>query len=186
MTRIRLATLLIAAGMAATMAPATAQTDTAPKGAMATKSLSKSDREFLLKATQGARYEIESSKLAARKAANPEVKRYADMLVRQHTSAMEELKAMGVSKPLRLPLNMSDGQKAQFAALQKLDAAEFDAKYLQLVGVEEHRLDIDMFQKQIEEGRDPEVKAFATKMLPTLKTHLATAEKLGGTAATSK
>jgi putative membrane protein len=188
MIRIRFATLAfaLAAGLAALAAPATAQTGTAPKEAMSSKSLSKSDRDFLIKATHGGLYEIEASKLAIEKSRNAEVKRYAEMLVRHHTSASEELKAMGIAKPLRLPLNMSDGQKTQFNALKKLDGAEFDTDYIQKVGVEGHRIDIELFEKEIEEGRDPQVKAFASKMLPTLKSHLAAAEKLGGATPAAK
>ena len=88
------------------------------------------------------------------------------MLVKDHTAASEELKAIAQSLPLRLPRNMPDGEKAEFNKMTKMDAAEFDQNYMKVVGIEHHRTDIAMFEERVEKAEQPKVKAFATKTLP--------------------
>lgn len=174
--RPRLASLLIAAalagGFAGTVTAVHAQT-------LESKSLSEDDREFMLKAAGGGLFEIEASKMAIKKSQNAEIKRFAALLVKDHTAASEELKAIAQALPLRLPRNMPDGEKAELNKLSKLGAAEFDERYMKIVGFDHHRTDIAMFEERAEKGEQPKVKAFAAKTLPKLRTHLATAEKIG-------
>jgi putative membrane protein len=44
----------------------------------------------------------------------------------------------------------------------------------------DHRKDVSEFEKQSTKGTDPDLKAFATKTLPTLREHLQMAESLPG------
>ena len=48
----------------------------------------------------------------------------------------------------------------------------------------DHRKDVSEFEKQSTRGGDADLKAFATKTLPTLKEHLQMAESLPGAKAT--
>lgn len=179
MKHIRIASLLVVAGMAGTCAASSlAQSAEAPKKVMASKTLSKNDREFMLKAAGGGLYEVEVSRLALQKAQSPDVKKYADMLVKHHTKANDELKVLATAKPLRLPSAMPDGKKAKMDALAKKSGAEFDRDYVTMVGVDDHRADIELFEEEIKTGRDTEVKAFAVRTLPVLKQHLAGAEAM--------
>ena len=43
--------------------------------------------------------------------------------------------------------------------------------------VKDHRTDVAEFKKEAASGKDPEVKAFASKTLPTLEEHLKLAEQ---------
>ena len=172
----RLAALLVAAalagGFAATVTAVHAQT-------LEAKSLSEDDREFMLKAAGGGLFEIEASKMAANKSQNAEIKRYAAMLVKDHTAASEELKAIAQALPLRLPRNMPDGEKAELNKMSKMNAAEFDENYMKVVAFDHHDTDIKMYEERAEKGEQPKVKAFAIKMLPKLKAHHAAAQKIG-------
>jgi putative membrane protein len=52
--------------------------------------------------------------------------------------------------------------------------------------VSDHKQDVAAFRRESTSGKDPEVKAWATKMLPTLEDHLReaeTARKTGKTGA---
>ncbi|MGI4776999.1 MAG: DUF4142 domain-containing protein [Janthinobacterium lividum] len=179
----RLASLLLLTGAAAafaggTLAQTAANATVAGKDVMASKSLSSDDREFMIKAAGNNLYEIEVSKLAAEKSQNAEIKRYAATLVRDHTAAKEELRTIAVAKPLRIPDDMPDGKKVQLKMFADATPAEFDEKYLKMVGLEEHRTDIELFETQVEKGKDAQLKAFVAKTLPKLKMHLVAAEKL--------
>ena len=43
--------------------------------------------------------------------------------------------------------------------------------------VDDHKKDVADFKKEASSGKDPEVKAFAAKTLPTLQEHLQMAQK---------
>ncbi|HUD33268.1 MAG TPA: DUF4142 domain-containing protein [Variovorax sp.] len=173
----RLASLLIAAALAGGFAGAV--TTAVHAQTLEAKSLSEDDREFMLKAAGGGLFEIEASKMAAKKSQNAEIKRYAAMLVKDHTAASEELKAIAQSLPLRLPRNMPDGEKAELNKMSKMNAAEFDENYMKVVAFDHHETDIKMYEERAEKAEQPKVKAFAAKTLPRLKAHLAAAEKIG-------
>lgn len=184
----KLASLLFVAGAAAafaggasaqTAAQSAANATVGGKDVMASKSLSSDDREFMINAAGNNLYEIEVSKLAAKKSQSAAIKRYAATLVRDHTAVKEELRTIAVAKPLRIPDDMPDGKKVQLKTFTKATPAEFDEKFVKMVGIEEHQTDIKLFEEQIEKGADPQLKAFAVKTLPKLKMHLAAAEKLG-------
>ncbi|MGJ7578881.1 DUF4142 domain-containing protein [Variovorax sp. RHLX14] len=178
--------LFVAALAGASVTGAVAQTSAVGgKDVMASKSLSDEDREFMIKAAGGGLFEIEASKMAAVKSQNADVKRYAAMLVKDHTAASETLKTIAVAKPLRLPLDMPDGKKADLNMLSKSTPAEFDEKYIKIVGLDDHKADIKLFEAAVAKGKDPQVKDFAAKTLPKLRAHLAAAEKLAAASGAS-
>ena len=186
MNTMKIASLLLVTGAASAFAggsfaqPAAnaATAAVAGKDVMASKSLSTDDRDFMIKAAGNGLYQIEVSKMAAGKSQNAAIKRYAATLVRDHTAASEALKTIAVAKPLRIPDDMPDGKKAQLNMFLKSTPAEFDEKYVKLVGIESHEDEIKLFEAQVKKGQDPQVKGFASKMLPKLKSHLAAARKL--------
>jgi putative membrane protein len=61
--------------------------------------------------------------------------------------------------------------------MQKKDAKKFDREYMEHM-VKEHKKDVSEFEKQARNAKDPDVKAFASKTLPTLKEHLAMAQQI--------
>jgi len=63
--------------------------------------------------------------------------------------------------------------------LSALSGAEFDREYGKMM-LSDHRKDVSEFEKQSTRATDPDLKAFATKTLPTLKEHLQMAESLPG------
>jgi putative membrane protein len=59
--------------------------------------------------------------------------------------------------------------------LSKLSGAQFDRAYMQDM-VKDHEEDVAEFQREANNGSDPDVKAFAGKTLPTLQSHLQSAQ----------
>ncbi|MEJ7711703.1 MAG: DUF4142 domain-containing protein [Pyrinomonadaceae bacterium] len=56
------------------------------------------DRKFIMEATMGGMKEVESGRVAATKATNPEVKKFAEMMVDEHSKVNDELKTLAASK----------------------------------------------------------------------------------------
>ena len=121
-------------------------------------------------AAQGGMAEVELGKVAATKAKDPEVKKFAQMMVTDHTKANAELKALAAKKNFQLPTDLGT-HKSKLDSMSKLSGAEFDQEYVDNM-VDDHEDDVAAFQKMADSGTDPDVKAFAAKCLPVLKKHL--------------
>ena len=99
-----------------------------------------------------------------------------------HARAGAELKAIAQRKGIQLPANVDSRQRSELDKLAKLSGAAFDKEYMSAM-VKDHETDVQDFETQAKQGRDPDIKAFANKTLPVLKQHLemarAAAKKIG-------
>lgn len=141
--------------------------------------LASDDRAFIKQAAAAGLYEVEASKLAAQRAQSPQVRKFAQMLVQQHTVANAQLKLLAEDKSYRFPVEMPSGKRSTLASLsQQSSGTAFDAAYVQQVGIKDHKADITHFETAARSAKDPDLKAWAGKTLPSLKQHLAAAEAL--------
>ena len=126
---------------------------------------------FYAAAARGGMAEVELSKAAQTKATNPEVKKFAQMMLNDHTKANTELKTMASKKNVTLPAELATADRATLQELNDLSGAEFDRTYVDAM-VDAHETDVQLFEDQAGDDTDPEAKAFAAKTLPTLQKHL--------------
>ena len=126
--------------------------------------------KFWTEAAQGGMTEVELSNLALQKSQNEEVKKFAQMMVDDHTKANDELKALAQSKNVTLPTAITSKQMATKDKLNGLSGDAFDREYMKMM-VKDHDKTVKLFQKQADKGIDADVKAFAAKTLPILQSH---------------
>ena len=138
--------------------------------------VSKKDQEFLNKAAVGGLYEVEEGRLAQEKANSSDVKAFGEMLVKDHSSANDELKALATSKSAVLPSELPAEKKNRLAKVA--EAKHFDKEFIREVGIDDHRKDIKLFEKASKNADDPQIKAFAAKTLPALVNHREHAQDL--------
>lgn len=166
----------VAVGLMA-IAPAFAQT--APghdqKGQTGSANRMGADQSFVTKAAIGGMAEVKLGQLATQKASNADVKKFGQQMVDDHGKANDELKQLASQKGITLPTDVDAKQQATYDRLSKLSGAEFDKAYMHDM-VTDHHEDVSEFQKESRSGSDPDVKAWATKTLPTLQHHLQMAE----------
>jgi putative membrane protein len=155
-------------------------------GEQAPAKLSSADRKFLMEAAQGGMLEVESGRLALEKASSKEVKDFAQQLVKDHTDANEKLMQIAQDKGIELPKKLDAKHKQKLDKLAKLEGAEFDRAYMSEMGHKDHKKDIQAFEKQARQGKDPELKVFAEETLPVLQKHLSMAQKVQGGAASAE
>lgn len=129
-----------------------------------------SAENFLGDAAEAGMAEVEMGKLAAQKAANAEIKKFGQMMTTDHTKANTELKVLAAKKNIALPGDIGS-LRSTVDGLSKLSGADFDKEYVDEM-VDGHETDVAAFEKQASSAKDPDVKAFAAKTLPTLKRHL--------------
>lgn len=151
-----------------------ADTTAAPAGAK----FSRADKEFIEEAASGGLTEVEVGKMMAERATHPGVKQFAEMLVKDHTQANEELRRIAASAGVSLPATPETKHRMMIERLANEKGAELDRTFIRQFGVKEHEKDVKDFRKQAEKGENPQLKAFAAKTLPKLQEHLAMAEKL--------
>ncbi|MDB5859523.1 MAG: hypothetical protein JWQ76_3212 [Ramlibacter sp.] len=140
--------------------------------------LPRADRKFIEHAAEGGMFEVQAGQLAASKATDLQVKSFANMLVDQHTAANNELVQLANAKGVELPAVPRHGMRKDIDKLGKRNGADFDQHFVREVGIKDHEKDIKMFEKAGKKVKDAELKAFIDKTLPTLREHLAMAQKL--------
>ena len=128
------------------------------------------DADFMVKAASGGMLEVELGKMALQKASSPQVKKFAQQMVDDHTKANAELKALAAKKNITLPTTPGDEAQEHINDLAKYSGAKFDEEYMELMN-KDHQEDLDLFSEAADDAEDPEVKAFAAKTLPVLKNH---------------
>lgn len=151
---------------------------------IAASGLGSDDTDFVKKAAKGGIAEVEMGRLAVKKATSPEVREFGSLMVRDHTKANQQLAALASSKGVDLPDSKSLGEDISYAKLKLLSGKAFDDAYIKMM-VDDHKEDVDAFQKAADSSQDPDVKKFAGKTLPTLQGHLTKIQKIqsdfGGT-----
>jgi len=139
--------------------------------------LSERDYRFVKEATRGGMSEVELGQLAKEKGKSDSVRNFGDRMVRDHQKANDELKSIATSKGATVPANLTRTEKSTMDKLQNASGPEFDRQYAATM-VEDHRTDIKEFKDAAEDLKDPDLKAFAQKTIPTLEEHLRMAEDM--------
>jgi putative membrane protein len=152
-------------------------TRNAPTNSKTTK-VDRGDRKFIVDAAGDGMFEVEVARLASNKASSAEVKSFASMMVDDHTKANGELAQLANAKGVELPAAPPHGKRRDLEKMSKLSGDKFDKQFAHEVGLEDHKKDIKKFEKASKDAKDPELKAWIDKTLPTLRSHLAAAEKL--------
>jgi putative membrane protein len=163
-----------------------AQTRAAPNDGPALRKagstrLAINDGKFLADAAMGAMAEVELGKLAQQKAASNLVKQFGGRMVTDHGQTNDELKQIAESKGVTLPSEPDPSKRKELDKLANLSGAAFDREYMAHM-LEDHRKDVAQFRQASESAKDDEVRAFASKTLPTLEDHLKQAQSVNQSA----
>lgn len=134
-------------------------------------SMGSPDSAFIMKAAQGGMAEVELGNLAKEHASSSDVKDFGQKMVDDHGKANDELKALAGQKNVTLPTAVDAKSKAMMDKMSKMNGGAFDRAYVKDM-VADHKQDIAEFKKEANSGKDPDVKAWASKTLPTLENHL--------------
>ena len=127
----------------------------------------------------GGLMEVELGQLAAQKGTSEAVKQFGQRMVDDHGKANTELTSLAASKGITLPTSIDDKHRQDVTKLSAMSGAEFDRAYSKMM-LKDHEKDVSEFEKQSTKGTDPDVKAFASKTLPTLQEHLTMVRALPG------
>jgi putative membrane protein len=139
--------------------------------------LSVNEQDFVTEAASGGMLEVELGNLAQQNAANPRVKEFGAMMVRDHSKANDELKQLAANKRFNVPASLKEKHQHHKDELSKKTGKDFDKAYMKMM-VDDHQEDIDKFEKASKNSTDNDLKNFAAKTLPVLHTHLDSAKAI--------
>jgi putative membrane protein len=127
---------------------------------------------FVQAAAMSNLYEIATANIALDKAEAGSVRDFAQMMVTDHSKALETLEdAVGSSgQTLALPINLDADHQAKVDILQSLQGAAFDREYLSQQ-MTAHREALTLLKAYGGEGEIAELRQFAQGAIPTVQKH---------------
>jgi putative membrane protein len=144
--------------------------------AMAADGPAPTPEAFVGKAAQDGMTEVALGKVALNKSQNPEVQKFAQLMVTDHGKANSELAMLAQGKGMDVPKELDPPHAAMVESMESKDGAAFDAAYAEHMSMD-HSKAIELFEGAAK-SPDADVAGFAKKTLPTLKEHKAMAKKL--------
>jgi putative membrane protein len=142
------------------------------------------DARFAKAAVLGGMAEIQLGKLAGDRGSNQVIKAFAERMVVQHGAAADQLKAVAQKNNLALPAGLTSKDQQIMDRLAKLRGSAFDRAYAKNM-VEDHEKDLADFQREANNGKNDDMKAFAAQSMPVIQEHLNQAREMLKTVAQS-
>src|SRR5262249_11164677 len=121
--------------------------------------LQRTDRDFIKKAAQDGKAEVELGQLAQSKASSDAVKQFGQRMVTDHGAANQELMQLAQAKGIQIDPKLSSKDAKLKDRLSKLQGAEFDRAYVKHM-VQDHTQDVADFRKMHSGAVDPNLKAW--------------------------
>ena len=126
--------------------------------------------EFLVKATEGRLMNINGSKLAVLKGSTSEVRNFGQLMMKEESSMLDELKKVAAERNVTLPDGVSDKKREGQMDLSEEAGKDFDEQFIKMMqtGIEH---DIKLFEKAANIS-DAGIADFSKKYLPLMQSHL--------------
>lgn len=141
------------------------------------ENVSKMDQQFLEQAARAGAAEVKLGSMAKEQATSPEVQQFGQRMVADHTEANQELMALAKAKDVSVSTKMDEQHQETAETLSKMEGKQFDREFMRHM-VKDHEKAVQLFSTASEASEDADIKAFATKTLPTLQEHLQMARQL--------
>jgi putative membrane protein len=143
----------------------------------AAENVASRDAHFIKKAAEGNNAEIQMGQMVSQRTQDPAVRAYADMIVRDHTMANQQLQQIAQAKGVEFPDATKKSDSHEMTKLEKKSGPELDRAAVDH-WVKDHKKDIKEYESQIKNGHDADVRQYASSTLPKLQDHLSRAEAL--------
>lgn len=134
------------------------------------KPVQEPDRTFAVNAAHGTLAEIQLGGLAVSKATDAEVRAFAQMMINDHQTSLNELKSISDDRDLDLPNELDQTHQALRDRLQDLNGYTFDTAYMHSQ-VKDHQTTSALYQSESALGKEERFKSYANKYLPKITAH---------------
>ena len=130
------------------------------------------DLTFVKRATESGRKEVAAARDALPQLKTPELKRIAEMLVQDHSSANAKLSKIAEAKGWSLPAAQTAEPPPAGTA-----SGDFDQKWTAEM-IAGHERSVSLYRAQAQGGEDQDLRKYARDTLPTIEHHLAELRRL--------
>lgn len=138
--------------------------------------LSHPDSSFMKNAAEDNLEEIKLGNMAEQQGSSETVKRFAKRMVDDHSKLNADLETLAARKSFTLPYRESASEKASDKPLDWKNGPDFDKAYISDM-VEDHGKAAALFQAEIKNGKDSDVKALAAQQLPIIQDQIQSARR---------
>ena len=114
--------------------------------------------------------EAHLGQLAQEQSSSQAVKDYAQMLVTDHTQDYDKLTAVATKAGLTVPKGLDEKQMKIIDPLAKMKGVAFD-RHFERTMVSGHETAIAAYNKEMRDGQNADLKAYATSDIPVLEKH---------------
>jgi putative membrane protein len=135
------------------------------------------DTAFANKAAVGGMAEVALGKLALTKTSDAKIKGFANMMIIDHGKANTELMGIAKAKHITLPTALDAGHRLKMDSLSKLSGMDFNKAYVNAM-IDGHQKTLALMQDEANNGKEADLRAFATQTVPIVKMHLDTINKI--------
>ena len=141
--------------------------------------LSQTERKTVAKLHKSNQKEIQAAQIGVERAQSPEVREFAQQVLRDHQQNDQRLMQMAQERgiSLTMPGERTEKQRTeewraqqQLAQLQQAEGAEFDRQFLQLMA-ESHGKSANMLRQARQNVEDPAVSSIVRQSLPVIQRH---------------
>lgn len=129
------------------------------------------DADFLVEAATISMEEIGLGELAKTSGMSQDVKDMGALMVTEHQKSLDALKALAERKSIALPASLNDEAQKAIGKYAEKKGKDFDKDYCDKM-VDAHKDAVSKFEKEAEDGQDPDIRSWASETLPTLRKHL--------------
>jgi predicted outer membrane protein len=136
----------------------------------------RAERRFLKDAAAGSRFHSEAARMALGKSNDVGVRSFAAMLIDHHAAATTTLQHMLHVRAMAAPM-LDNAQRKTLNRLAKLHGRKFDREFMDEVALKYQLQNVELYEKAGLTMKDPALNAWIASTLPTLRYHVATAER---------
>ena len=124
------------------------------------ESVSAGDRDFVKDVSSMNAAEIDLSRVAVDKASTPDVKKFAQMMVDEHTAAGDKLSGVAVQNSIDAPATADDSHRDSHDKLAGKQGLDFDRGYIDQM-IDDHQKLVDKLESRIDRDTVSKYKASA-------------------------
>jgi putative membrane protein len=138
---------------AAALAVACTGSSTGEKGAVGTTGaadVSSGDKDFVKDAVMANMAEVELGRLATERTSDPEIRKFAQMMISDHTMGGDKIKAIGTESHIEVPANLDEKHQDLRETLANKASTDFDREYVSAM-VDGHKNFVDKLESRIDQ-----------------------------------
>jgi putative membrane protein len=140
--------------------------------------VSAADKKFVTTLASANEGEIQAAQMALDKASSQHVKDVAQTMITDHTAAGSKLTALAQQKGLAVSDTLLPPDQKEVDKFSKLTGKRFDRTYVRME-IKDHQKVLALLKSEVADGKDPDVKALAESLMPTIQHHLELFEDKG-------